>query len=109
MSYDISLEIDTGNSELQEVVEIGNYTYNCSGMFVRANSKRLSLRELHGMTCTKAEPILAEVVENMQKNPAEYKAMNPENGWGSYDTFLPYLENFLKQCRANPKCKIGVY
>lgn len=109
MSYDISLEIDTGNSELQEVVEIGNYTYNCSEMFVDASECDKSLGDLHGMSCQEAEPIIAKAVENMQKNPTKYKAMNPENGWGNYDGFLRYVEKLLKECRANPKCTIGVY
>lgn len=87
MSYDISLVIDTGKEE-REVVEIGNYTYNCSKMFVIASEVDKSLSDLHNMSCIEAEPIIAKAVENMQKDPVKYKAMNPENGWGSYETFF---------------------
>ena len=35
MSYDVSLEINTGNEDFS-VVDWGNYTYNCSKMLVKA-------------------------------------------------------------------------
>lgn len=108
MSYDISLYINTGLED-KEVVEIGNYTYNCANMFRVASEVDKSLSDLHNMSCVEAEPIISKAVENMQKDPVKYKAMNPENGWGSYETFLPYVESLLKECRANPSCKIGVY
>lgn len=108
MSYDISLEINTGK-EMRKVVGVGNYTYNCAGMFVEASETGESLSELHGMKCTEAEPIIAKAVENMQKDPQKYKAMEPDNGWGSYNGFLEYVETLLRECRQNPECTIGVY
>lgn len=107
MSYDISLMINT-SIEDKEVAEIGNYTYNCSKMFVIASECDKSLGDLHEMSCKDAEAIVAKAVENMQKAPAKYKAMNPENGWGSYETFLPFIEKLLREIRANPNGKIDV-
>ena len=106
MSYDISLYINTGIEE-RKVVEVGNYTYNCCGMFTDA-SAGTAISDLDGEECWKIEPMLASAVENLQKNPNKYRAMNPENGWGDYDSFLLYVEKLLRECRQNPKCKIVV-
>lgn len=42
----------------------------------------------------------------MEDEPKRFIALNPENGWGSYDTFLLWLRDYLAACIENPKATI---
>lgn len=44
----------------------------------------------------------------LTSDPAIYKRHNPENGWGSYDRFVPWLTDYLEACQANPAATIRV-
>lgn len=107
MSYDISLVIDTGKEE-REILEIGNYTYNCGSMFAKATEKQYSLSDLNGMNCKEVAKIINFAIINMRSNPEKYKKLNPENGWGDYTSFLEYVEKIEKGCLENPKCNLLV-
>lgn len=107
MSYDVSLEIDTGNEEWQEVVEIGNYTANVFPMWVKALNG-MSLREYHHAPCSEAAGPLADGVARMEAEPDAYREMNPANGWGDYEGALRYLRDLAEACAAHPKCRIRV-
>lgn len=37
-----------------------------------------------------------------------FEAMNPENGWGSYDGLVGFVRRYLDACRKNPDCIIRV-
>ena len=32
---------------------------------------------------------------------SQFKAMNPKNGWGTYDDLLEFVENYLDACREH--------
>ena len=49
---------------------------------------------------------LEEGIEVLKSDPDYFKEMNPKNGWGSYDTFVPWLENLLANCKEHPTAKI---
>ena len=105
MSYDIGLQINTG-LELRDVVEIGNMTYNVGPMYAKAYGA--SLTTLDGKKCSDVLPALRKALAAMQDNPAEYRKLNPPNGWGDYGSALLYLEKLVKECAANPDCIIYV-
>lgn len=42
----------------------------------------------------------------MKADPDKFKALNPANGWGSYDGFVPWIERYLEACRQNPNAKV---
>ncbi len=109
MSYDVSLEIDTGGPEdtWPDVVEIGNYTSNVSPMWTSALGGT-RLREFHHVSCAEAAGPLAEAVKRMEADPAAYQGMNPSNGWGDYEGALDYLRRIAEACAAHPKCRIRV-
>lgn len=106
MSWSVYLNINTGIEE-REVVDIGNHTYNVYPMYKKAIGGGLT-EILNSKICSEVIPILRKGVLEMTENPAMYKAMNPKNGWGSYETALEFLEKIYKECVNNPKCKIEV-
>jgi hypothetical protein len=106
MSYDIWLEIDTGGPEPVQVTHGWNYTSNCSPMWRAAGA---NLAEFHDKAAGECAPILRAAIDRMQADPAPFVAMNPENGWGSYETLVPALEELLAEFDANPKATVRVW
>lgn len=47
-------------------------------------------------------PKLASGIELLKASPERFKALNPANGWGSYDAFVPWLERYLDACLRYP-------
>jgi hypothetical protein len=107
MSYDIWLEIDTGEAEPYVVDEPGNCTSNVSPMWKDALGR--SLGDYHGAPCSEACGPLARGVERMEAEPDRYRKMNPENGWGDYEGALDFLRRLLRACRAHPNATIQIW
>lgn len=51
---------------------------------------------------------LAKGVELMQREPDRFKALNPKNGWGSYDNFVPWIQRYISACRDYPDADVSV-
>lgn len=110
MSYDVSLhmKIDTGGPELVNycAADIGNYTSNVSRMWNEALG--LPLADLDGETAGDHATRLRLAVDDMTFRVGHYQAMNPANGWGSYDGALDYLTRLRDACIAHPKAVIYI-
>lgn len=48
---------------------------------------------LDGCTGPEGAALLHEIVMALEKDPDRFRAMNPENGWGSYDSLLVVLRD----------------
>jgi len=73
MSYDI---------EIAE--ESFNITYNVSPMFYAAIPET-GIRTIYGKTGAEALPILRVMRHFFEENQEELTAMEPDNGWGTFD------------------------
>ena len=89
MSYDMSL----GD-------EYFNHTYNTSKMWYAHNEKGIRLH--YGMTGKEAVKPLRELRNFMEENEADLTPMNPENGWGSYQTALEFVNRMIGASMRNP-------
>lgn len=87
-----------------------NYTHNVTKMAAAAGIYEAVWRpEEKGYTMAGHLIIpLREGIAKMEADPAKFIALNPENGWGSYETFLPWLKEYLAACEENMDAKIGV-
>lgn len=112
MSYDISLHIDTGGPEPAWVGKDWNYTTNCAPMWRLAMPETDGLAGMHGLLAKDAAGVLKKGIARMEKDPAAYRALNPENGWGSFDgeygTFQA-LRRLLANCEAHPRATVRVH
>ena len=106
MSYDIRLEIDTGGAGPACLTETLSPTYNLGPMFSLALG--CGLRELSGKTAAECLPILRAGVAFMEDKPSECKALNPANGWGSYEGALQTLRTMVSQCSQHPKATLVI-
>jgi hypothetical protein len=44
----------------------------------------------------------------MRSDPARFRAFDAENKWGTYDQFIPWVEEYLWACEANPDATVEV-
>lgn len=77
-----------------------NLTYNLSPMLHAAGMP--SWRDLLGMRAKKAGQTWRKVVLELTRDPAKYRALNPENGWGRYEDALLVLSILVANCALHP-------
>lgn len=113
MSYDVRLAVDTGGEELVSVTEYRSPTYNLAPMFSEAlgidmrdygNGRRF----LDGMAAADALPIVTAALSKMALDPEHFRALNPPNGWGSYEGAVEFLQWLQMQCIKHPKATVLV-
>ena len=51
---------------------------------------------------------LAAGLKLMKSDPPRFEKFNSENGWGLYEHFVPWIENYLAACRQNPEADVSV-
>ena len=104
MSLDIWL---TAMSETP--VYEANITHNLAGM-ADAAGIYVTLWNADKQTTTAFDLIqpLQWAIDDMEKRPDFYKHFDAENGWGTYDDFVPWLEELLEACKMYPNAKVEI-
>ncbi len=110
-------EWDAKHPDLEPVMVEGwreayhaNITHNLGMMAAEAGIyKHLWRPEEIGITKAGQliEP-LGAALALLKSDPERFKKFNPENGWGSYEMFVPWVEDYLAACKANPEASIEV-
>lgn len=100
--------------DYNEIVGSGiDQTYNVSPLFFEAfqgtSLKEGGIRDLNGMRCCVAAPILDVAITRMVLEPDKYRAMNPKNGWGNFEGALETLKTLRAWCEQEPDGQIEVY
>lgn len=107
MSYDVYVYFPAAiDPEAEAVAWEGNYTSNVSRMWRMALGHNLGTLIDTLLFASTVQPILAEGIERMRANPDEYRALNPENGWGNYEGALAFLEGIERACRNYPTARV---
>ncbi len=44
----------------------------------------------------------------LKENPGYFKQFNPPNGWGSYETLVEFVREYLEACKRYPTATIEV-
>jgi len=83
-----------------------NLTYNLTPMLRAAGMP--PWRDFMGMRARAAGAIWQRVVDELRSDRERFEAMNPPNGWGSYEQAVEVLTRFAAAClAAGPNDKIG--
>lgn len=45
----------------------------------------------------------------LKSDPERFKRFNPENGWGSYEGLVEFVEDYLDACRQYPDAEVSVW
>lgn len=88
----------------------GNITHNLSDMAEEAGIYLAMWRpELIGAKEARnlIEP-LRSGLELLKSNPDKFKKHNPSNGWGDYDCFVNFVQDYLSACEQYPDAEIDV-
>jgi hypothetical protein len=102
------MSLDFGITKVKETtVYSGNYTHNVAKMWELAGV----YESLYNSNGRRANEILLNLkvgIKKMEKSPEEFKKLNPENGWGDYDSALGFLKEIALACEENPDGKIYI-
>lgn len=106
MSWDAYLHDDRGHTDGS-----WGYTHNCNGManavldpeyeqrdtfeevFKFKDKEHISWWErLDGLSGSDGAALLDKIITGLEADPEKFRKMNPDNGWGDYDSFLAVLK-----------------
>ncbi len=97
-------------NEVREEFFSANITHNLGNMAEAAGIyKHLWRPEEIGVknAAQLIEP-LTNAVLDMKARPDHYEQFNASNGWGKYENFVPWIEEYLRACIENPEAEIYV-
>lgn len=106
MSLDVYLTLPNG-----EEVYTDNITHNLNKMADAAGIYNCLWRP-DEINITKASELIEPLTEGLSKlmfHPEVYKAYNPENGWGSYDGLVKFVQEYLDECKDHPDAQVSVW
>lgn len=64
--------------------------------------------EIDIKTAKELIPALKEGLHKLKIDPERYKKLNPENGWGSYEGLVKFVENYLNACYEYQEAEVIV-
>ena len=53
-------------------------------------------------------PLLSAGLADLKERPEYFEQFNSPNGWGMYEHFVPFVENYFNACRKYPEAIIRV-
>lgn len=98
-----------GGDESDEVYS-ANITHNLGQMAAQAGLYALLWRPDENGITRAAQLIgpLTAGLELLRSDPGKFAIHNPENGWGTYEGLVRFVEDYLAACIANPNAKVEV-
>lgn len=96
-------------SETNEVYS-ANITHNLGKMADAAGIYQHLWRP-EEINITEAKDLIEPLTIGLKKlkdSPEHYKQFNASNGWGLYEHFVPFVENYLNACIEYPEATIGI-
>lgn len=104
MSWGVDIDVDHGDGYVTTVEVVCGHTYNLTPMWRKAGVVGDDgTRELDGRTCEEMCPILLNALNEAWRDEAEFRKLDPPNGWGDYDGFLEILTRFTRLCHQHPR------
>lgn len=107
MSWDIHLYTELDGNEIEILGTDFNYTHNTNDMIREAGFRDWPYK-VDGWDAQDLGIALTKVLEEFARDPDRFRAMNPENGWGRYDTLVPVLQQIRDLCAQYPSAKVGM-
>ncbi len=100
-----------GNNHDREENQIfyrGNVTHNLAHMASLANLYKHVWRPEEQEVFLACEMIthLEKGLDELLGNPEKFMELNPHNGWGNYEYFVHFIEEYLQACKQFPTATI---
>lgn len=84
-----------------------NMTHNVSSMWDLAGCYD-EIYNSQGRNAKEILPKLEKGLEKMKKFPKAFETLNAENGWGTYENAVKFLEEIIEACKENPNSEISI-
>ena len=93
-----------------EYVFEANITHNLNRMAAEAGIYEACWRpdEIGAERAKDIVPLLEKGLADMKARPSHFEQFNAPNGWGMYEHFVPWVEQYLEACREYPDAEIEV-
>jgi len=93
-----------------DVVWERNITHNLNKMAKKAKLYKVMWKpeKLGVDTAEKAIPYLEKGLKKLKRKKDKLLKYQPENGWGTYDDLLQFVEDYLNNCRQHPDSQIYI-
>lgn len=108
MSYDISFKAKLEGAD--QWVYVGpewiNHTSNTAAMIKEVCGSYPSA--WNGMRCSELLPVLTAGCKELRAYSQKYRQFEPENGWGTVETTLEFLDAIRKACEQYPTAVLEV-
>ena len=103
----MSLDIDLYAVRRTQIFD-SNITHNCNRMADAAGIYDCLWRAPENGFTHAGQLIehLTKGIAAMKADPEKFIALEPENKWGTYRSFLPWLERLLEACEASPAAEL---
>lgn len=101
---------ECGHRTKKEYVYEANITHNLNKMAEEAGIYEALWRP-EEIGITKADQLIGPLergVELMRSDPERFKKHNAPNGWGLYEHFVPFVEEYLVACRKFREAIVSV-
>lgn len=87
-----------------------NITHNLGKMADAAGIYQALWRpeEINIETADQLIDLLTKGLELLKSSPEKFKVYDSPNGWGKYEHFVPFVEEYLEACKKYPQATIHV-
>ena len=110
LRYHVSYDGGKTLEEKEDCVYDSNITHNLGKMADKAGIYFVLWRP-EEVGKTKAKDIIKQLEKGLSKlknRPDYFEKFNSPNGWGMYEHFVPFVEEYLEACKKYPDAKIVV-
>ena len=96
--------------EKTETVFRENITHNLNKMADKASIYQVIWRpeEVYLSKASQLIDFLQIGLDTLKASPDYFRKFNPENGWGSYERLVEFVEKYLEACKQYPDADIEV-
>lgn len=96
--------------EKEEEVYWANITHNLNTMADKACIYQALWRpeEIEKTKANEIIELLEKGLTDLKSRPEYFEKFNSSNGWGMYEHFVPFVENYLEACKENPDAVISI-
>lgn len=103
MSLDVYLE-----KLVRRPVFEGNITHNLGGMADAAGIYKALWRpeEIGVVHAWQLVDLLTDGLALLRSDPERFRAMEPDNGWGTYEGLCEFVEQYLAACKEHPDADV---
>ena len=111
MSLDVTLHIEQcEHCGHGEATFEANITHNLNDMAAAAGIYNAVWRpDEHGYRRAKdIIKIMSKGLADLKARPGYFRQFDADNGWGVYDNFVPWIQEYLEACERHPEAGISV-